>query len=184
MSMDAKKRELLEALLRQRGVDPASLPIPPRSGDPGVAPLSFAQERLWVLERLEPGRPTYNEAYSVRFTGPLSPAALAAALREIARRHAVLRTRFETRGGRPLQVIAIVSEATLPLPCADLAALPAERRGAEAERRERAEAEIPFDLARGPLARALLLRLGAAEHRLVLTLHHILCDATSIEVLV
>jgi amino acid adenylation domain-containing protein len=185
--MDDRKRELLEAVLRQRGVDPASLPILPRSGrraeDPeATAPLSFAQERLWVVERLEPGRPTYNEAYAIDFTGALSTAALAAALKQAAHRHEILRTTFAFRDGRPLQVIA--AAADLPLPVVDLGNLPATERVAAAGRREQEIAQRPFDLERGPLVRALLLRLAPAEHRLVLALHHILCDATSMEILV
>ncbi|HEX3526198.1 MAG TPA: amino acid adenylation domain-containing protein [Thermoanaerobaculia bacterium] len=181
--MDAKKRELLDAVLRQRGVDPASLPILPRPECPdGTAPLSLAQERLWVAERLEPGRPTYNEAYAICFTGALSPAALAAALRETARRHDALRTGFASHGGQPVQVIS--PAAVLSLPVTDLAALAPAEREAAAGRCEREMAERPFDLQRGPLVRALLLRCGGQEHRLILVLHHIICDATSIEILV
>jgi len=183
MTMDAKKRELLDAVLRQRGVDPASLPIPPRPDrHAGIAPLSFAQERLWVVERLEPGRPTYNEAYAIDFTGDLAAEALAAALLETGRRHEILRTTFTFRDGRPLQVIAAAPD--LPLPLVDLAGVPAAEREAAAGRRVQEAAGLPFDLERGPLVRALLLRLAPAEHRLVLVLHHILCDATSIEILV
>jgi amino acid adenylation domain-containing protein/non-ribosomal peptide synthase protein (TIGR01720 family) len=182
MSVAAGKSELLEAILRQRGIDPLSLAIPPRLAEGGTAPLTFTQERLWVLEQLEPGRPAYNEAYSIRFTGPLSPPALAAALAECARRHAVLRTRFAAPGGRPLQVISPL--ARLPLPCLDLEALPPERRQAEAARHEGALAARPFDLTQAPLARALLVRLGPGRHCLALTLHHVLCDATSIQILV
>ncbi|MES1241663.1 MAG: amino acid adenylation domain-containing protein [Acidobacteriota bacterium] len=172
---------MIEALLRQRGLDPASLPITPRSGDAGPAPLSFAQERLWILERFAPGRPTYNEAYEVRLTGRLDPAALGATLHELSRRHAALRTTFEAGGGTAVQR---VGDAGLPMPVVDLSALPGGPRSAEADRRGREVAELPFGLERGPVARAALLRLGAEEHRLLLVLHHIVSDATSIEILV
>ncbi|HEV8580107.1 MAG TPA: amino acid adenylation domain-containing protein [Thermoanaerobaculia bacterium] len=182
MNGDAKKRELLEALLRQRGVDTASLPILPRTGDPGVAPLSFAQERLWVLERFEPGRATYNEAYALRLAGALVPGALAGAVDELVRRHAVLRTTFAHGDSAAVQVIA--PPPLRPLPVVDLAVLPEPARGAEADRLERAEAARPFDLERGPVARTLLLRLEPREHHLLLAFHHIVSDATSIQILV
>jgi amino acid adenylation domain-containing protein len=151
----------------------------PRSGP--VA-LSFAQQRLWFLDRLEPGSPWYNLAFAVRFEGSLEVAALARGLDALAARHESLRTTFEMRAGQPVQVIA--PPAPVPMPLADLSRLAAEKREAEARRLAREEARRPFDLARGPLCRARLLRLSSADHLALLTLHHIVSDGWSMRVLV
>ncbi|HZF09033.1 MAG TPA: amino acid adenylation domain-containing protein, partial [Thermoanaerobaculia bacterium] len=149
------------------------------------APLSFAQERLWVLDVIDPGNPTYNIPGALRFIGPLDAAALAASLGEIRRRHEVLRTTFVTRGGVPVAVVSKAAEngAGLLLPWIDLSLLPAPRRTAEASRLTAAESRRPFDLATGPLLRAALLRLAVAEHVLLLNQHHIVSDGWSIELL-
>src|SRR6185295_7416823 len=141
-------------------------------------PLSFAQERLWFLDRLQPGGTVYNMPAALRLAGNLDRPALAAALAEIVRRHEALRTAFPERGGRPRQEIA--AAAPVPLPLIDLAGLSEGRREAELAGRLAAAARRPFDLQRGPLLRATLLRLGAADHALDLAIHHIVCDAWSI----
>ncbi|MEA2694874.1 MAG: hypothetical protein QOJ16_4261, partial [Acidobacteriota bacterium] len=162
--------------------------IPTRAWAPGEPiPLSFAQERLWFLDRLEPGSAAYNVPTALRLTGRLDTAGLAASLDEIARRHAVLRTTFRMVDGAPVQVIAPPAGTGLPLPRVDLAALPATPREAEARRLAGEEAARPFDLARGPLVRAALLRLtsGAGEEHVALfTLHHIVADGWSMGVLI
>ncbi|HTG35648.1 MAG TPA: non-ribosomal peptide synthase/polyketide synthase [Thermoanaerobaculia bacterium] len=160
------------------GVPAAAIRPASRAGDP---PLSFAQERLWFLDRLEPGSALYNMPAAARLRGPLDPAALAAAFGEVARRHEVLRTGFVEAGRRPAQRIAPWRPWELPV--TDLAALPAGARGTEAMRLAEAEAARPFDLARPPLLRTTLLRLGEAEHVLLLTLHHIAADGWSIGLL-
>jgi amino acid adenylation domain-containing protein len=150
--------------------------------DPGVpAPLSFAQERLWFLDQLQPGRPAYCLPAVCRLTGPLDAGALRASLGEIVRRHEALRTRFAIQAGRPVQVVDEAGD--FPLARADLSTLaPA---AAEAAYRRRLEAAVhePFRLDEGPLFRAALVRLGPADHRLVLALHHAVADAWSIRVL-
>ncbi len=144
-------------------------------------PLSFAQERLWFLDRFEPGGAAYNVPVAVRLGGELDLARFASALTGVARRHEVLRSRFHEVDGRPVQVIDPVPD--LPLRYADLSALPADEREDEAGRLLAAEARRPFDLAAGPLARALLLRLGTGEHLALLTLHHVVTDGWSMGVL-
>ena len=152
------------------------------------APLSFAQERLWFLDQLEPGSAVYNVPALVRLRGVLRPAVLGAALNEIVRRHEVLRTTFARSGDRPIQVIA--AERRIVLPLVDLAALPEPLRRATAEALTRAEARRPFDLGAGPLLRVLLVRLAAgvpaepAEHVALLNLHHIVSDGWSTGVLI
>ncbi|HEX2188744.1 MAG TPA: amino acid adenylation domain-containing protein, partial [Longimicrobiaceae bacterium] len=149
---------------------------------PEVLPLSFAQERLWFLDRLRPGTAAYNIPLALRVRGELDAAALARALEETARRHEALRTTFSEVDGRPVQTVR--PPAPVPLPVDDLRALPAEARRAEAERVARAEAAAPFDLAAGPLLRARLVRLDDAEHLLVLVMHHVVSDGWSAGVLV
>jgi amino acid adenylation domain-containing protein len=146
----------------------------------GELPLSSSQLRQWFLVELEPGTPAYNLPLALRLDGPLAPAALAGALAEIVRRHESLRTTFAAVEGRPVAVIA--AALALPLPLIDLGALPAAARRAESVRLGRAEGERVFDLGRGPLLAAALLRLAAGEHLLLLTIHHIVFDGWSLAV--
>ncbi len=151
-------------------------PIRPVPRDREI-PLSFAQQRLWFLDQLAPNSPLYNIPDAVRITGPLDVGVLERSLNEIVRRHEVLRTTFAAVEGRPIQVIA--PELHLPLPIVDLRSLPKARREAEALRLATEEAQRPFDLARGPLIRALLLRLDEEEHIALLTVHHTVSDGWS-----
>jgi len=166
---------------RSAASPPAAPPLRPVPRDRPL-PLSFAQERLWFLDRLRPGDPTYNMPAALRARGELSPPLLEAILGEVVRRHEALRTTFQPREGRPAQVIAPPSPWTLPR--VDLAGLPADIGLAEAGRLAQEEAVRPFDLERGPLLRAALLRLGPAEHVLLLAMHHIVSDGWSMGVLV
>ncbi|MEO6194959.1 MAG: condensation domain-containing protein, partial [Thermoanaerobaculia bacterium] len=162
---------------------PAAPPVRPaeRSAD-GALPLSFAQRRLWLLDRLAPGSPAYHLPGAVRLSGPLDLAALEAALGGVVSRHEALRTVFRAQGDEPMQVPA--EARAVALPRVDLAALPAAAAGAEAGRLARAVAVAPFDLARGPLWRAIAIRIAADEHLLAITLHHIVADGWSMEILV
>ncbi|MBW8873678.1 MAG: amino acid adenylation domain-containing protein [Acidobacteria bacterium] len=141
-------------------------------------PLSYSQLRLWLLDRLSPGNVAYSIPTALRMEGNLAPAALAASLSEIVRRHEVLRTTFVLDGDEPVQVIA----PALPLPVAivDLSGLPAERRNAVALGLKAADAARPFDLAVGPLLRVCLLRFGEREHWALASLHHIVGDGWSV----
>ncbi len=145
-------------------------------------PLSFAQERLWFIDRLLPGNPAYNLPLALDCDGALDAAALAGALAGLAARHETLRTRFELVDGGPVQ--RIDAPGSLDLPSIDLAELPSARRKEEEARLIAAESWRPFDLARGPLARARLLRLAADRHALLLVLHHSIADGWSLSVLV
>jgi hypothetical protein len=122
-----------------------------------VVPLSLAQQRLWFLHQLVPGNPVYNIPSAMRLKGRLKVAALDQALSEIVRRHEVLRTTFAVVHGRPVQVITPALALTLPV--VDLRQLPETEREAEARRLATAEAQLPFELIRGPLLRAALLQL-------------------------
>jgi amino acid adenylation domain-containing protein len=167
----------VEELLRGEGE--ANTPPPLQRVAGSAVPLSFAQERLWFLDRLEPGTGTYNVVRELRLRGPLDVPALAAALTEIVRRHEPLRTRFETVDGEPVQIV--LPSVEVPLPVADLSSHPDAH--AEAARLAAVEGRRPFDLRRGPLLRAALLRLAPEEHVLLLGVHHIAFDGWSLEVL-
>jgi amino acid adenylation domain-containing protein len=182
---DLTPQQLSELVLRRKQQRDAAAAA---TADRGIArrgassaPLSFAQQRLWLLDQLEPRNPAYNLATASRLRGALDAAALARSLSEICRRHESLRTHFELRRDEPVQVIA--AAAPLPLPRVDLASLPEAARAREVRRLVREEATTPFDLARGPLVRAALLRLDAAEHVLLLDMHHIVSDGWSVGLL-
>jgi len=177
-------RELRAGAPETPPLEPAGPPAQP--GETRRAPLSFAQSRLWFLDQLEPGQVAYNLPAAVRLTGRLDVSALAASLRAIAARHEVLRTTFRAFQGEPRQVIFGHGDRDerLPLPVADLSALPAGRREAEGERLIRAAARQTFNLAREPLGRCLLLRFAAEEHALLAVMHHIVSDGWSMGVLI
>jgi amino acid adenylation domain-containing protein len=158
--------------------------LPPLTPVPrdGELPLSFAQQRLWFLDQLEPGSAVYNCPAAVRFTGALNIAALEQSFNEVARRHEVLRTSFSSRDGRPLPVIT--SSLHVPLPVIDLSSLAPERLRTEIQRLSVLEAKRAFDLSDGALLRTKLLRVSEVEHVVLLTMHHIISDGWSIGVLV
>ncbi|MBD0370018.1 MAG: amino acid adenylation domain-containing protein, partial [Pyrinomonadaceae bacterium] len=153
-------------------------PIPRRRTTDGPCPLSFAQQRLWFLDQLEPHGSAYNLPGVLRLTGSLNLAALEQSFNEVIRRHESLRTSFKTVDGKPLQVIHDPSPISLPL--IDISHLPEQ----EAQRLAREEAARPFDLTRGPMMRATLLKLGLEEHILLFTMHHIISDGWSAGVLI
>jgi natural product biosynthesis luciferase-like monooxygenase protein/amino acid adenylation domain-containing protein/FkbM family methyltransferase len=147
-----------------------------------VIPASFAQQRLWFLNQLEPDNRFYNIAAALRIEGLFDAEVLARSLNEVARRHEVLRTGFAFVDGEPVQIISPTAELALPI--LDLQSLAAPEREQRVRALAAEEARYPFDLEQGPLLRASVLRLGAQEHILLLTLHHIIADAWSVSVLV
>ncbi|MBD2016401.1 amino acid adenylation domain-containing protein [Microcoleus sp. FACHB-53] len=146
-----------------------------------VFPASFAQQRLWFLDRLFPGNPFYNVAAALRLTGLLNLAALEQTFNEIVRRHEALRTTFRMLEEQLVQVIA--PALTLPLPVVDLRILPAAEQETEIRRIATEARSHPFDLSSEPLLRVMLLQVDSSEHILLLNLHHIICDGWSIGVL-
>ncbi|HEX7242003.1 MAG TPA: amino acid adenylation domain-containing protein, partial [Longimicrobiaceae bacterium] len=165
--------------LRQVGAADAAPPLVPGPRDRPL-PLSFAQQRLWLVDRMEPGSPAYNLPFTLRLRGALDEAALGRSLDALVRRHESLRTGFAEVDGEPVQVIRPAGDAVLAT--VDLRGLPCPER--EAVRLAGEEAASPFDLSRGPLLRARLLRLRDEDHVLCFTLHHVVSDGWSMDVLV
>ncbi|HZI16055.1 MAG TPA: condensation domain-containing protein, partial [Myxococcus sp.] len=174
----------LEALARHVEHGAPSLAQPPLRPLPrsGPLPLSFAQQRLWFLDQLQPGGATYNLPAPVRLSGALHVAALEQSLGHLLQRHEALRTTFPSVRGEPVQAIQPVTPFALPR--VDLGAMPEGAREAEARRLAHEDALRPFDLGQGPLLRALLVRLTPSDHVLLLTMHHIVSDGWSTSVLV
>ncbi len=174
--------ELAEHLEEARGAgDRTAEPPIERIPRDGELPLSFAQQRLWFLDQLEPGSGTYNVPTGFELTGPLYVAALRRGLAEVVRRHEVLRTSFPSFEGSPR--LAIREAPELDFAVVDLTRLAGPARRRAARRLAREDASRPFDLARGPLLRGRLLRLAPTRHILLLNLHHIVCDGWSLGVL-
>ncbi|HET6974042.1 MAG TPA: amino acid adenylation domain-containing protein [Pyrinomonadaceae bacterium] len=162
----------------ERGTGTMS-PIPRASRDTAL-PLSFAQQRLWFMDQVVPGNPAYNIQAAVRLSGPLSPTAFDSTLKEIVQRHEILRTTFHVREGQPTQIVGAIVELRLEI--RDLSTLQSSSDAIQQLASE--EARRPFDLTRGPLLRAMLLRLAETEHVLLLSVHHIVADGWSMGVLV
>jgi len=168
-----------QARQRRDGLEvPPIQPVPRQ----GALPLSFAQQRLWFLDQLDPQSALYNIPTAVRLVGELDVAALQRSLSEVTRRHEILRTALTTVDGKPVPVIS--PELTIELSLVDLRQLPAAEREIEALRLARQDAQQPFDLSRAPLVRATLLRLDEREHILLFTMHHVVSDGWSMGVLI
>lgn len=169
----------LKALSKRSRKQKSRFRIPPlvaqERGD--TLPLSYAQERLWFLDQLGLIGPAYNGQLALRLDGPLNFAALERSFTELLRRHESLRTRFESVGGKPIQVI----DAPQPfaLETRDLSELEPVARDAQVQQIGSAEALHLFNLAKGPLLRAVLLKLASEQHVLLLTIHHIVTDGWS-----
>jgi amino acid adenylation domain-containing protein len=157
-------------------------PLQPRPERHTPPPLSFAQQRLWLLDQLEPGQATYNIPAAVRLHGRLDVAALEASIAAVVARHAPLRTTFALHDGQPVQQIHAAPPLALPL--VDLEALDPAAQAAAVQQQLAQLAQQPFDLQRGPLLRLTLLRLDATTHVLGLSFHHIAADGWSLSVFV
>ncbi|GAB4192319.1 MAG: hypothetical protein OHK0022_06410 [Roseiflexaceae bacterium] len=162
------KRELLDILLQEDSAD--------------QVPLSFAQQRLWFLQQLEPDSPQYNLPSAVRLRGRLDIGALWRSLNTLVERHEILRTTFPVVNGEPVQLIAPALELDLPL--VDLRGQPEADHQQMIRRYANEEASRPFDLARGPLLRVTLLWLAEGEYVLLLTKHHIITDGWSVSIFI
>jgi len=174
-SLSSRQRALLELRLRQKSRGAGQLQPGPRGPEPG--PLSFSQERMWLLWRLEPEVPVYNSSLCLRFRGALNVPFLERALNEIWRRHDVLRAHFPAPDGQPTQIAR--PWAPEPLASVNLEHGGPAVRETELENLARRVVLEPYDLEAGPVTRRLLVRLSPEEHVLLLGFHHIVFDAWS-----
>jgi amino acid adenylation domain-containing protein len=165
-----------------RGAEELPAPAIMKVARDGEIPLSFAQQRLWFLDQLDPGNPAYNIPAAFRMTGRLDIVALEQAFTEITRRHEILRTRFLIANGQPVQMISPAEPMSLRI--VDLRELAEMERSSEVRRWATTEAQHRYDLSSGPLLRVILLRLGEDDHVLLFTMHHIISDGWSMGVIV
>jgi amino acid adenylation domain-containing protein len=179
----AGQAKLIEQLLKDKMIEFSRQ----RAGIPKRAvfspvPLSYTQQRLWVLDRLVPGNPFYNVPRAFSLNGAVDIPLFEQALNEIVRRHESLRTIFTTdaESGEPVQVI--LPQLKIEARTMDLQSMEPKERSRETQRRTEAEAARPFDLERGPLLRVTLLQLSGQEHVLLFTMHHIISDGWSVNV--
>ncbi len=164
----SQKRELLAQLVREK------------QATPRIFPVSYAQRRLWFLERLVPGNPCYNTSMAIHIDQPLDLDVLSRALNEIVRRHGVLRTNFNEVNGEPVQIVA--PRMTLRLRVLDISDLEEPKRQEEVLRIATEEARRPYNLVIDPLVRATVLRLNNRHYVFLLGMHHIVSDGWSMSV--
>lgn len=181
-NLSAEKLDLLALLLEEEDIEytPAQT-ISPRNNTDKLE-LSFAQQRLWFLDQFEPGNPFYNIPAALKLKGKLNVEALERSFNEIIQRHEVLRTNFSAVDGQP--VLVIVPQQTINLPIVDLREIALAEREAKIQSLADAEFQQPFNLAVEPLLRCTLLQLDEAEYILLLTMHHIVSDGWSTDILV
>jgi amino acid adenylation domain-containing protein/non-ribosomal peptide synthase protein (TIGR01720 family) len=172
-----RKAEIIESLRKFARTKASAAPPIRRVSREQPLPLSFAQQRLWFLDQLVPGSTFYNISLSMPLHFPINVGTLERSLNELVRRHESLRTTFAMQDGGPLQLIA--PSLMIPLTVEDLTGLPPEQREPETQRLTDQEARSAFDLACGPLLRTTLLKLGAADFKLLLCMHHIVSDGWS-----
>ena len=171
------KQVALQRLLHGRAAALEPDAIRPRAAD-AVVPISAEQEHVWLHAAMAPDEPLYNEAITIHRRGACNPALLAASLNEVIRRTEIWCTDFQMRDGSVVQ--RVHDRLLLDLPLTDLTDLPPPEREAAALRLASDDARVPFDLSRAPLLRGRIVKLDEDEHRLYLTLHHIIFDGVSI----
>ncbi len=172
--LSAAKRALLKQRLQGKLKHVSHKETIPKRPEAGPAPLSFAQQRLWFFDQLEPDSAVYNLYSVTRIQGELRKDLLEQSVNEIVKRQASLRTRFEVVDGQPSQII--LSRFTVTLPVEDIQSLPKEEQEAEIRRLALEETQKPFDLSKAPLFRVILLQLAEDEHVIITTTHHIISD--------
>lgn len=182
-NLSPERRALLALKLAKkdsRTCEKQRIPRLSRSKGSNSFPLSFAQQRLWLVDQLEPNNPIYNIWEAFRIVGKLDVAALEQSLNEVIRRHEILRTVFKVIDGQPIQVIA--PTLSMSLPVIDFGNIPETERGTKVKLILAEEAKRIFNLTKGPLLRATLLRLGHEEHIFFVTMYHIISDGWSMAV--
>ncbi|HEX8148213.1 MAG TPA: condensation domain-containing protein [Pyrinomonadaceae bacterium] len=180
-SLSAERRALLDLRLKHKRQHAKSRATIARGERTGVYPLSYEQERLWSLHMLDPASLIHHLNRIMTLEGPLDVKALQDSFDEVVRRHEILRTTIALRDGLPAQVVAPARAGMLPF--TDLSGLPAAEAEARAERMATRQAREPFDMAEGPLMRTDLVRLTPGKHMLFMTIHHVITDWWSFNVL-
>lgn len=181
LMLSTRKLALLDHLIQKEGISCADSHGIPRRKDPANAQLSFAQERLWFIDRLERDNPVYNEHFAIHFNGKINLVAFEASVNEVVRRHEILRTAIGGEIDCPAQLIA--PSLTFSLPVVEMSHLSTATWRAEAERLAVEQARRTFDLSTVPLLRLTVLRFGSERSLLLLTIHHIISDGWSIGIL-
>lgn len=178
--LSPEQRALLERLLRKERASESTTAIRPRPTPSVDLPLSFGQQRLWFLDQMEPGRSVYNVFDSYALEEPIDPGIAERSVNEIVRRHEALRTTFVQRNHEPVQVVSPHLEVALDVQ--DFSTLPSEQREIAVQQFSARLADQPFDLTNGPLLRVALLRSGEDACELLVSMHHIVTDAWSLDV--
>jgi amino acid adenylation domain-containing protein len=182
-NLSPEKRKLLLQKLNEKKGNPFSpIAIAPQSRKSNSFPLSFAQQRLWFIDQLNPDSAAYNIAQAMRFEGQLNVSTWERSINEIVRRHEALRTTFITVDGQPLQVIA--PTLTLTIPVVNIQELPPTVRERKVQQLATEQAQRPFDLTKGPLLRVMLLQLSQTEYVMLFVIHHIVCDGWSLSIFI
>jgi hypothetical protein len=181
-SLSSPKLALLMEEMRRKARERTQIRVVERRGEVHYFPLSYAQQRLWLVNQLDPITPLFNVPVAQHLKGLLDVKAMEAAFTEICRRHESLRTTFTLKDGQPVQVVGPPRQIALPI--IDLTKLPQPERQVETRRLASSWRTLAFDLKHGPLIRICLLKLGEAHHVLLLTLHHIISDGWSLRILV
>lgn len=166
------KKITFEAALREKGIDRWDLPIVSQPKTLRPVPLSYAQQRLWFLEQLEPGKSLYNLFFALRLTGPLDLRVLEQAINAIIHRHDILRTNVVSADGEGAQVVQPFEP--VPVPFEDLTSADPATRPSRLRDLAKEEAETAFDLARDRLFRVRIVACSPSEHVLMLTVHHLI----------
>lgn len=179
--LSPSKQALLAKRLRGEIQSDSPINLIPRRDSTDSAPLSFPQQRLWLLQQIDRDNSAYNEHGAIQLTGSLNVAALERSLNEIIERHESLRTTFKMIEGQPVQIIC--PSLTIKLPTVNLSDLPLSEQKNQIQRVALEQTQSPFDLAQGPLLRWMLLQIGQQDYVLLVTMHHIIYDGWSYGVL-
>jgi amino acid adenylation domain-containing protein len=180
-ALSPEQRALFAAKLKERGLSAPQPQVIPRRKQQNYNRLSFDQERIWIVDQLEPGNPAYNIFSVSHLSGRLDTSLMERAFNEVVRRHEALRTTFTSIDGEPRQVIS--PSMFVPLELIDLRDMPDHERDAEVQKLLNEATSRPFDLARGPLARFGLIRVADDEYVLHYTVHHTCIDRWSADII-
>src|SRR5215216_3561517 len=181
-TLSPEKYALFARRLKEKNAEAGRNQPVTRRAHSSACPLSFAQERLWFINQMEPENPVYNTPIAMRLSGTVYVEAIERSFTEIVKRHESLRTTFDTDDGQPVQVIS--APAPVPVVVIDLADLLEPQRKTRALQIATDAARRCFDLKQGPILDVKLLRLAEQDHILLFTTHHIVCDEWSMGVLV